>query len=77
MKTTTLVQRGFKEMALFVIACMVVVSCMFAIATPRVHAATLTEPQIQAILNLLMAFNVPQATITNVSNILHKKTSNY
>ncbi len=55
-----------------VIGLCLMVSCFFAFA-PQARAAQLTEPQIQAILNLLMAFNVPQATINNVSNILHKK----
>ncbi len=40
-----------------------------------VSAASLTEPQIQAILGLLQAFDVPQATIENVNTILHGNSS--
>lgn len=72
MKTTTIAQRGLKEVTLFVMACLLAASCLFAVSVPPAHAAPLTEPQIQAILNLLTSFNVPQATVNNVNVILHK-----
>ncbi len=48
-------------------------SCFFAFAPKAQAYSTLTEPQIQAILNLLRAFEVPAATILNVDNILHNR----
>lgn len=38
------------------------------------QAAGLAEAQIQAVLNLLFAFNVPAETVTTVNDILHNKT---
>jgi protein-disulfide isomerase len=38
---------------------------------PTAHAASLTGPQVQAVLGLLQAFNIPQATIDSVDAILH------
>jgi len=52
----------------------IVALCMAAALFAMPHPAQadgLTEPQIQAVLGLLSAFDVPQATIDNVSNILH------
>ncbi len=49
------------------------VSLFFATAPQAQAASTLSEPQIQAILNLLRAFEVPAATILNVDNILHNR----
>jgi hypothetical protein len=39
------------------------------------RAAQLSEPQIQAILNLLTSFYVPEATVKNVGDILHRAPS--
>ena len=72
MKTAVLARRGVREAALLVAGVVVAASLMFTAAAPRAHASALTEPQIQAILNLLTAFNVPAATIANVNAILHK-----
>lgn len=72
MKTAVLARNAVKEVALFVFGVMVAASMLFAIATPWAHAAALTEVQIQSILNLLAAFNVPQAEIDNVEVILHQ-----
>src|SRR3989338_3926973 len=55
----------------------IVALCMAAALFAMPHPAQadgLTEPQIQAVLGLLSAFDVPQATIDNVSNILHGTT---
>ena len=71
MKSAVLMQRGVKEVAVVVIGFVLVASSVFAFA-PRAQAAALTEPQIQAILNLLISFNVPAATVANVNIILHK-----
>jgi hypothetical protein len=72
MKTAVLSKRAAKEAVLVVAGGMLAVAMMFGIAAPRAHAAALTEPQIQAILNLLEAFGVPQAEIDNVEKILHE-----
>lgn len=45
--------------------------CLFVFLTPRAQAASLTEPQIQAIVNLLVAFDVDEETIATVDAILH------
>ena len=74
MNTKTIVRQGFTQVMLYAAGAALIISCFFAMPVPRAHAASqLTETQIQAVLNLLIAFNVPTATITNVSNILHKK----
>lgn len=52
----------------------VIVCPLFSVAVPRAQAASLTEPQIQAILNLLVSFDVGQTTIDGVSAILHGTT---
>ncbi|MBP7770750.1 MAG: hypothetical protein KA066_02455 [Candidatus Pacebacteria bacterium] len=71
--TTALSQsRGVKELALLAMGVALSAALMFGAAAPRAQAAALTEPQIQAILNLLAAFNVPQAEIDNVEGILHQ-----
>ncbi len=72
MKTAVLTGRTAKEAVLLVAGVMVAASMMFSVAAPQARAAALTEPQIQAILNLLAAFNVPQAEIDNVEGILHQ-----
>jgi hypothetical protein len=73
MNTKTIASQGYRQVAVYALGAALVVSSFFALSVPRAHASQLTEPQIQAILNLLKAFEVPAATITNVSNILHKK----
>ena len=45
----------------------------FIFAPSVTFAAQLTEPQIQAIIGLLSAFNVPAATISTVNSILHNQ----
>lgn len=72
MKTAILARSRAKETALFILGIAVAASMAFTLATPQAHAAALTEPQIQAILNLLMAFDVPAAEIANVEEILHQ-----
>ena len=72
MLTAILSGRTAKEAVLFMAGVMVAAAMMFGVAAPRAQAAALTEPQIQAILNLLAAFNVPQAEIDNVEGILHQ-----
>ncbi len=72
MKTAVLSGHTAKETVLFIAGVMVAAAMMFGVAAPRAHAAALTEPQIQAILNLLAAFNVPQVEIDNVESILHQ-----
>jgi hypothetical protein len=69
---TTVLTRGVKHVAVALVGAMVAAMLMFSVATPQAHAAALTESQIQAILNLLEAFNVPQAEIDNVEQILHQ-----
>ena len=71
MNTKTLAHPGFRKIILTVAGAALVASSFFA-AVPRARAASLTEVQIQSILNLLIAFNVPAATIANVNVILHK-----
>lgn len=72
MKTAVLGQKGVRELALLVAGAMVAATMMFSVAAPKAHAAPLTEPQIQAILNLLVAFNLPAAEVANVEKILHQ-----
>jgi hypothetical protein len=73
MQTAVLkLKQGAKEVALMAMGVLVAAMLMFSFAAPQAHAAALTEPQIQAILNLLEAFNVPQAEIDNVEQILHQ-----
>ncbi len=72
MTTAILQRRGVREVALLAAGVALSATMMFGVAAPRAHAAALTEPQIQAILNLLAAFNVPQAEIDNVEGILHQ-----
>ncbi len=73
MNTKTLTQRSFsKEIVMGAAVLSLVLSSFFAVSVPRAHAAALTEPQIQAILGLLISFNVPAATVANVNAILHK-----
>jgi hypothetical protein len=72
MNTKIIALQGFRQAMLYAAGAALIVSSFFAVAVPRAHAAALTEPQIQAILNLLTAFNVPAATIANVNTILHK-----
>ncbi len=72
MKTAVLTSRTGKELVMLAAGVMVAATMMFSVAAPRAHAAALTEPQIQAILNLLAAFSVPQAEIDNVEGILHQ-----
>lgn len=50
-------------------------SLLFAVMPAPAHAASLTEPQIQAILSLLVSFDVDEATISNVDAILHNKST--
>ncbi len=73
MQTKIMAHPGFRTITMGIVGAALVVSCFFAAGVPKAHAAQLTETQIQAILNLLLSFNVPQATVTNVSNILHNK----
>ncbi len=49
-----------------------IVSSFFILPVQQAHAAALTEAQISAILGMLVAFNVPAATVANVNAILHK-----
>lgn len=73
MKTIHIARPGLlQNVAVGVAALMLALSCFFTLSVPRAHAAALTEPQIQAILNLLVSFNVPAATVSNVNVILHK-----
>lgn len=72
MKTALFAKSAAKETVLFMAGVALVAAMMFGAAAPRAHAAALTEPQIQAILKLLAAFNVPQAEIDNVEGILHQ-----
>lgn len=74
MNTKTISHHGFvKEIIMGVAVLALVLSSFFALSVPRAaHAAALTETQITAILNLLKSFNVPAATVANVSVILHK-----
>ncbi|MDB5225710.1 MAG: hypothetical protein JWL87_662 [Candidatus Adlerbacteria bacterium] len=72
MKTAVLARSTAKEITLFAMGVMVAASMLFAVAAPQAHAAALNEEQIQAILNLLAAFNVPAAEIANVEHILHQ-----
>lgn len=44
--------------------------CFFAVSVPRVQAAQLTEPQVQAILNLLTSFDVDSETVGAVEAAL-------
>jgi len=60
----------FKKAALFGIALLCAGSLLF-IQAPQVHAAGLTSVQINAVIGLLQAFDVPQATIDNVKIILN------
>ena len=69
MQSTVLVSpvvRLFAQALLTVLAA----CCLFAFAAPRAQAASLTEPQIQAILGLLSSFGADQATITNTEAAL-------
>jgi hypothetical protein len=72
MKAATLTRYSAKEAVMLMAGAMLAAAMMFGVAAPRAHAAALTEPQIQAILNLLAAFSVPQAEIDNVNVILHQ-----
>ena len=44
--------------------------CFFAVSTPQVRAADLTEPQIQAILGLLSSFDANATTVGGVEAAL-------
>ena len=72
MNTKIMAHPGVRYVLMSVMGAALIASSFFAFAVPKAHAAALTEPQIQAILNLLTAFNVPAATIANVNAILHK-----
>jgi hypothetical protein len=72
MNTAVLQRRGVREVALLAMGAALSAALLFGVAAPKAQAAALTEPQIQAILNLLAAFNVPQAEIDNVETILHQ-----
>lgn len=49
---------------------LLIAACLFIAAPSSAQAAGLTTAQVQAVLGLLDAFAVPQATIDNVRNIL-------
>jgi hypothetical protein len=69
MNASILTARSFSlPLKLFVAA----MFCMFALVLmpAPAHAAGLTTPQIEAVLGLLEAFNIPQATLDNVGAIL-------
>jgi hypothetical protein len=73
MNTKILAHPSVRPIIMGVMAAALAMSAFFATA-PQAHAySTLTEPQIQAILGLLRAFDVPAATILNVDNILHNR----
>jgi hypothetical protein len=71
--TSALVAPSFKNIAVGVAGLLFALSCFFAVA-PQAHASSLTEPQIQSVLNLLAAFNVDSTTVANVDSILHGRT---
>ena len=81
MHTSSIIRSGLRSVVFATFVAAVLMGGFFALM-PQAHAATttttasksLTEAQITAILNLLASFNVPQATINNVSAILHKKS---
>jgi len=59
-----------KKAALFGIT-LLCAGSLFAIQAPQAHAAGLTSVQINAVIGLLQAFDVPQATIDDVRVILN------
>lgn len=67
--TSAHIAPSFKNIAAGLVGLALALTCFFA-ATPRAHAAGLTEAQIGAVTGLLSAFDVPQATIDNVDAIL-------
>src|SRR3989344_7627853 len=67
------VSRLFAQALLAVLAA----CCLFAIAAPRVQAAGLTEPQIQAILGLLASFGVDQAIVENTNAALRGSSATW
>src|SRR3990167_8649434 len=70
MNVKTLSLRSLQVHLKVAIVALCMAAALFAMPHPA-QADGLTEPQIQAVLGLLSAFDVPQATIQNVSNILH------
>lgn len=68
--THTTSAAAFKKASLFALALLCATS-LFATQTPQAHAAGLTSVQINAVIGLLQAFDVPQATIDNVRTILN------
>ena len=73
MNVKTLSLRSLQVHLKVAIVALCMAAALFAMPHPA-QADGLTEPQIQAVLGLLSAFDVPQATIDNVSNILHGTT---
>ena len=73
MNANTLSLRSLQTHLKVAIVALCMAAALFAMPHPA-QADGLTEPQIQAVLGLLSAFDVPQATIDNVSNILHGTT---
>ena len=53
------------------------VSLLVALMPTQARAASLTEPQVQAILNLLSSFNADQATVKNTEAALRGKSSEH
>ena len=71
MKTRTFAAPSFSlHLKLFFVAALFC-AITLALAPAPAHAASLTSPQIEAVLGLLEAFNVPQDTISNVRAILY------
>jgi len=70
MNANILASRSFSLHAKLFVAAIICALALVLVPAPA-HASGLTQPQINAVLGLLSAFNVPQATIDNVRIILN------
>lgn len=68
--TTALSINLYRVPLFYAMAASVALACFFAIPTPSARAADLTEPQIEAILGLLVSFDADKTTVGGVEAAL-------